>query len=303
MAENPSSQDERSQILQDTLRQISSTAAGADSQCCVICLGELAEPCEARPCRHSHFDYLCLVTWLETSATCPLCKAGVSEVGYELGEDGEHGKVHKVQAAEEDVRGASRFRRRGGLASGHPGRPRPYDDEAVRRRRLIYRQKLYSLHVGANSRQAEKPRYWDLSPLLFATDQELVSRTRMWLRRELRVFRFLYGEDANDLPLDRDPVRRCRPCNAEYLLEYIVAILKSMDMQGSAGQAEEMIREFLGRDNTRLFLHELRAWLRSPCTSLSEWDRLVQYRDEGVLGRVSEGTRDDLASREQPGPV
>jgi hypothetical protein len=59
-----------------------------------------------------------------------------------------------------------------------------------------------------------------------------------------------------------------------------------MDMQGSAGQAEEMILEFLGRDNTRLFLHELRAWLRSPCKSLSEWDRVVQYRDESIMRQL-----------------
>ena len=74
-----------------------------------------------------------------------------------------------------------------------------------------------------------------------------------------------------------------QPCKAEYLLEHIIAILKPMDMQGSAGQAEVMIQEFLGRDNTRLFLHELRAWPRSLCKSLGEWDRAVQYRDENIM--------------------
>lgn len=65
--------------------------------------------------------------------------------------------------------------------------------------------------------------------------------------------------------------------NAEFLLEYIIAILKTVDIKGSGGQAEDMLQEFLGRDNTRLFLHELRAWLRSPYTSLDDWDRNVQY--------------------------
>ena len=37
-----------------------------------------------------------------------------------------------------------------------------------------------------------------------------------------------------------------------------------------------MLQDFLGRDNTRLFLHELKAWLRSPYT-LEDWDRHVQY--------------------------
>ena len=40
-----------------------------------------------------------------------------------------------------------------------------------------------------------------------------------------------------------------------------------------------MLQEFLGRDNARLFLHELGAWLRSPYTKLEDWDRHVQYRE------------------------
>jgi regulator of sirC expression with transglutaminase-like and TPR domain len=65
--------------------------------------------------------------------------------------------------------------------------------------------------------------------------------------------------------------------NAEFLLEYIIAILKTVDVKGSAGQAEELLTEFLGREDARLFLHELRAWLRSPYTVLEDWDRAVQY--------------------------
>ena len=71
-----------------------------------------------------------------------------------------------------------------------------------------------------------------------------------------------------------------RPNNAEFLLEYIIAILKTVDVKGSGGQAEDMLQEFLGRENTQLFLHELKAWLRSPYISLEDWDRHVQY-DEG----------------------
>lgn len=50
-------------------------------------------------------------------------------------------------------------------------------------------------------------------------------------------------------------------------------------MQDSAGQAEEMLVDFFGKDQARLFLHELRSWLRSPCQSLVAWDREVQYPD------------------------
>lgn len=87
------------------------------------------------------------------------------------------------------------------------------------------------------------------------------------------MFEFLKPDATGSGSADR------RANNAEFLLEYIVAILKTVDIQGSGGEAEDMLKDFLGRDNTRLFLHELRAWLRSPYTSLDDWDRHVQYND------------------------
>ncbi|KAK4235028.1 hypothetical protein C8A03DRAFT_46759 [Achaetomium macrosporum] len=281
MNAEPDNEDVRSHILHDTLQQISSTAAGANTKCCVICLGDVVEQCEAQPCQHNDFDFLCLLTWLETRATCPLCKSDLCEVRYDLGEDGKHGKFYK---ASERVEGRSEEGlHEAALPSGfqsstypnHSTGPRQYDSEAIRRRRLIYRRQLYSLHVDSNKRQPAKSRYKELSPQLFAKNPELISRARIWLRRELRVF-------------------RRKPCNAEYLLEYIMTILKSIDMQGSAGQAEEMIHEFLGRDNTRLLLHELRAWLRSPCKSLSELDRVVQYPNGNAMPRVLQKRREEI---------
>lgn len=94
------------------------------------------------------------------------------------------------------------------------------------------------------------------------------------------MFEFLQSDS-----LEAEGVTR-RANNAEFLLEYIVAILKTVDIKGSGGQAEEMLQEFIGRDDTRLFLHELRAWLRSPYTSLEDWDRHVQYSEEPI--RLSE---------------
>jgi len=149
-------------------------------------------------------------------------------------------------------------------------------------------------------------RYTELSLQRFATESELISRARMFIRRELRVFRFLYTNDDEDLRGVEDVVRVQRPCRAEFLLEYIVAILKAMDTQGSAGQAEELVSEFLGRDNARLFLHELRAWLRSPCKTLEEWDRLVQYNDPRVMYRPLQDrqrARNEAPRSDRPTPV
>jgi hypothetical protein len=69
-------------------------------------------------------------------------------------------------------------------------------------------------------------------------------------------------------------------CNAEFLLSYIVSILKMVDIKASNGHAENLLAEFLGRENSKLFLHELNAWLRSPYAKVEEWDRNVQYIEE-----------------------
>jgi len=116
------------------------------------------------------------------------------------------------------------------------------------------------------------------------TDPELVSRARTWLCRELRVFGFLHTN--NDPSQNHDPTHRPRRSKAEFLHEYIIAILKTIDIQDSAGHAEDMMQEFLGRRYTRLFLHELKAWPRSPYRWLSVWDRVVQYSDGNTLPRA-----------------
>jgi hypothetical protein len=84
---------------------------------------------------------------------------------------------------------------------------------------LIYRHQLYSLYFGSNNKQPPELRHRELSPQLFATSPELVSRARTWLRQELRVFRFLYAEGTDDSRQGHGPIRRCGPCKAEYLLE------------------------------------------------------------------------------------
>lgn len=138
---------------------------------------------------------------------------------------------------------------------------------------------------------------------MFNRDEELVSRARRWIRRELQVFEFLNPDAARDTDSGHNRERgRPRPGeqrlasrranNAEFLLEYIIAILRTVDIKGSAGQAEELLQEFLGRDNARLFLHELNSWLRSPYTSLADWDRNVQYKDSPVQRSATGSTSD-----------
>jgi hypothetical protein len=96
----------------------------------------------------------------------------------------------------------------------------------------------------------------------------------MWIRRELRVFSFLNAD-----PTDTPAQAATTTSNAEFLLAYIISILKAMDIKASDGKAEDLLQEFLGRENARLFLHELNAWLRSPFTKLEDWDQQVQYTE------------------------
>lgn len=158
--------------------------------------------------------------------------------------------------------------------------PRPYasrssyppltPDRALLRRRHVYRHKMFSLYVGSN----RISQYRNLTPEMVAASPDLQSRAKAWIRRELRVFSFLHT-DPEGTPSDGATTSS----SAEFLLSYIVSILKMVDIRASNGHAEDLLQEFLGRENTRLFLHELNAWLRSPFKRLQEWDRNVQYKE------------------------
>jgi hypothetical protein len=109
---------------------------------------------------------------------------------------------------------------------------------------------------------------------MVASDPDLQSRARAFIRRELRVFNFLHTDPAGSASQ-----AATTSSNAEFLLSYIVSILKMVDVKASNGHAENLLSEFLGRQSARLFLHELNAWLRSPFTRLKDWDQKVQYAD------------------------
>ncbi|KAI1350052.1 hypothetical protein F5Y01DRAFT_165084 [Xylaria sp. FL0043] len=285
------SDDLQSKILQNTLAEVAARKESNNekdedqpSECCVICLESITEACEAKPCKHRNFDYLCLLSWLERLSKCPLCKSNIHEVVHDFDCDGTGtSRVYLVPQVANDVprneqshdqrvqpHRARRIDRPNGRYH-EPFRHRPAtQDEAIIRRQQVYRDRLYSLHVGSNARS----RHRDITPSLFESEPELVSRARAWLRRELQVFEFL--RTPSNPRSSHDAMTRRRANNAEFLLEYIIAILKTVDIQGSQGAAEDMLSEFLGRDNTKLLLHELRSFLRSPW-SIEAWDRKVQY--------------------------
>jgi hypothetical protein len=276
---------------------------------CIICTDTITDPCEVRPCAHRHFDYLCVATWLFSDARCPVCRAAVDSLvrdstGEALTDFQAPTPTLNLQPSSSSSSSSShryrpwprvplRRRPRSRCRSRYAAPEEP--SAALRRRQEVYLHGRYSKHVGSN----RLSRYRELTPALFREDEQLVSRARMWIRRELQVFSFLRPDAADTTDGDRDAASRRRHQNAEFLLEYVVAILKSVDLAGSAGEAENMLSEFLGRDNTRLFLHELRAWLRSPFTKLEDWDRAVQYEAESSRGasRSEDDWREEVAGR------
>ena len=221
---------------------------------CVICLDAVSERAFASPCHHHSFDFLCLVSWLQERPVCPLClwtpaepfvgngladrstgNIEVREVEYDKTSPNDF-KVYKITSNTREISSNDAHSRPSHFIHGRDQRrlsgwrPRRAQiqhlvnlDAALLRRKEIYRLRLYSLHVGTN----RMSRFRDLRPQLFVQDQELVSRAKKWIRRELQVFQFLnlhgVGEGRGG-------------DNAEFLLEYIVAILKTVDVKGN--QAE-----------------------------------------------------------------
>ena len=240
-----------------------------EPEACAICLEAIKERAVATPCNHLSFDFICLVQWLQEHATCPLCKVEVKEVQYDWRSprDFKTYTVGQQQTAKASAgltrQRASAARRRRDIPWGpqtaSSSSSASAEDPSLTRRRQVYADHTPSLHVGAN----QISQYQTFTPSNFAASSALQTRARIFLRRELRVFAFL----------DRRPAG----ANREFLIEYLVAVLKSNDPKGADGHAEELVKEFLGREDARLLLHELDAWLRSPYERLETWDSHVQY--------------------------
>lgn len=253
---------------------------------CVICLDLITDRATALPCHHDHFDFSCIGTWLQESQVCPLCKSTVRGVQYNT----QHGRCQTFHIPDDcstlPKRSARRPRTRQSPThhrhTNHERHKAP-TDPALNFRPTIYAQNLPSLHIGSSSRS----RYHSITPSLITTYPDLQRRARTWIRRELSLFPVLHRSPRDSrFPRDR------RATNTEYLLDYIVAILKAIDLKGSQGQAVELVGEFLGRRDARLFLHELEAWLKSPYEKLGDWDQVVQYKFTD--GRVVNGLGESL---------
>lgn len=247
---------------------------------CVICLEPVSEAAVALPCRHNHFHFSCLGTWLQQNRSCPLCKAEVVSVRYFDRGSNSTSVFHLPELIVPRSLPRHRARheyshlRHSTSRRGRRDSSPEIESPALQFRRRIYERGLYSLYVGNN----RISRYRNITSELIAHDAAIQSRAKKWIRRELRIL--VPSEHQSSSPgslasTSSGNVFR----NNEFLLEYIIAVLKNIDIKGSAGQAEVLLREHLGRKNARLFLHELENWMRSPFETLEEWDEFVQYTE------------------------
>ena len=248
-----------------------------EPETCAICLEAIHERAVAAPCNHLSFDFICLVQWLQQHATCPLCKAEVKGVEYDWRSPEDYKtytvveprpgakapESHDTHRRGTTTTAAGTARRRRNHTPGSPTSSTATVDPSLPRRRLVYDNRTPCLHVGANRHSLYHP---PITPTTFASSPTLQTRARIFLRRELCVFPFL----------DRRPARGA---NREFLVEYVVAVLKAHDPKSADGRAGELLGGFLGWEDAWLVLHELEAWLRSPFERLEGWDEEVQYLD------------------------
>ncbi|KAK0673717.1 hypothetical protein QBC41DRAFT_311409 [Cercophora samala] len=306
--------DIKSQILQLTLTSIQSS--DTDDNPCVICLETITSPSTALPCAHSNFDFLCLVSWLQEQPFCPLCKTGVTQVRY-TDTNNQKESIYTVPSPAPKPKKPLLFDTPEDHTSTawHNRYRRPFNrrpvtrvsssntpDQALERRRYIYRHNLFSLHIGSSPHTSYSPSI--PPPAVLSSTPHLLSKARLFLRRELQVFFPPTMPAPSPSPTHQ---------NREFLLEYIIALLKTVDLQSESGgaHAQHLLKDYMvypdtGEDRTALFLHELKNWMRwrgepPGNLSLESWDRGVQYPslEEGRKRRREEEEQEEEGSEER----
>jgi hypothetical protein len=149
-----------------------------------------------------------------------------------------------------------------------PPPPPPTPHPVIRGRARFYRQGRYALHVGASSARGPSSYRTTLTVQDFRTDETLARRASAFIRRELIVLDYL---------------TRVNRAHDQQRPGHILGVLRTVDMQSANGAAERILDGVCGGYAAH-FLHELRAFLRSPYMRVEEWDEMVRYgpptRDE-----------------------
>lgn len=239
---------------------------------CAICLEPSSGLAVLHPCKHDCFDYECLITWLVTNNTCPLCKQTVNQIQHDFDPSGKYllSDVLTTPTPTDRYLFVPPTLLQSPDLPWYPPPRGPTELEelvpGLQHRCHVYRNQLYSLHVGSNPVSG----YTEITHNTIRADERLVRKAKKWIRRELQVFRFTDPEWGPGSP-------RRRASHTEHLIQSIAILIWCFDFKDES--AEHFLAEDLGRDYARLFLHELAGWMRSPCRTLAEYDQLVQYEN------------------------
>ncbi|KAJ7123880.1 hypothetical protein C8R43DRAFT_1135918 [Mycena crocata] len=254
---------------------------------CSICLQEVADRTVVPVCAHE-FCFDCLIVWTGQSRRCPLCSQAVGDF-----------LIHKIRSRYDyqkhylnplptspvplqplpprQIRAPRRRPRN--REWGRPERTERDEadklDRSIARRRWIYEHDLYAKHVASNSYTRYRPYP---TPAQFAASPDLISRTIMFLRRELQVW----------VNLD-----------VEFLTTFIISIMKAIDIRSES--AVKLLSEFLDLDapyveggrhvNAEHFAHEVYTFVRSPYKDLFIYDTVVQYDVSAEIPALVEAPR------------
>ncbi|KAI0247257.1 hypothetical protein BJV78DRAFT_1397670 [Lactifluus subvellereus] len=243
-----------------------------DEDHCTICLQPIVDRTLVPTCSHE-FCFECLMLWSAQSRRCPLC---AQDIGDYL--------IHRIRSTFDYQKHFIPPLRTSPPPLAHTGGARPAlvhrrrervwgprdhaaRDEAdaleraVSRRRWIYQHNLYAKHVASNKYTRYRPYP---TPTQFAASQDLISRTTVFLRRELLVW---------------------PNADVEFLVTFVISLMKSIDIRSES--AVKLLAEFLDMDtpyvpgerhvNAEHFAHEIYCYLRSPYRDLNVYDSVVQY--------------------------
>ncbi|KAG6872621.1 hypothetical protein C0995_008280 [Termitomyces sp. Mi166 len=145
--------------------------------------------------------------------------------------------------------------------------------QSIEKRRWIYRHNLYAKHVASNAYTRYRPYP---TPAQFAASNDLITRTTIFLRRELQVW------DNIDV---------------EFLTTFTISLMKSIDIRSES--AVKLLAEFLDLDapyreggryvNAEHFAHEVYSFVRSPFRDLFIYDSVVQTKNLRGHNPVGDG--------------
>ncbi|KAN0062956.1 hypothetical protein ACQY0O_004778 [Thecaphora frezii] len=275
------------------------------SASCLICLGSIQDRTVLPACQHSCFCFECIIRWAELKRRCPLCQRDIGAyVIHSIRRDDDYLRYHlrpplehdpllqghaergvafassssslsgAMQRRAEENRAIRRqlanrigARRPGGARSSttQESEDQHLADLALARRKNVYRNGAYALHVGSNryTRFRAAP-----TPSQIAASPTIQQRLAAFVRRELYVWPNL---------------------DVEFLTTYTVSIMKSLDVQRD--EALALLVEFLGPEGAHHFAHEVTAFLRSG-REMKEYDacRWLRY-PAGERGRGEEVER------------